>query len=49
VACSNEKGLDSRHGRTHVLLVVVVLLVLTVADIQQLCLVRARLGCKRPI
>jgi len=34
VACSNEKGLDSRHGRANVLLVLDLLLVLTVASSQ---------------
>jgi hypothetical protein len=38
VACSNEKGLDSRHGRANVLLVLDLLLVLTVANIQHFCI-----------
>jgi hypothetical protein len=38
VACSNEKGLDSRHGRANVLLVLVLLLVLTVASSQHFCI-----------
>lgn len=41
MACPNEKGLDSRHGRAHVLLVVVLLLVLTAVGIQQVWMVQA--------
>jgi hypothetical protein len=38
VACSDEKGVNSRHGRAHVLLVLVDLLVLIVASSQHFCI-----------
>ena len=42
MACSNEKELDSRHGRANVLLVLGLLLVLTVASSQHFCIFSSR-------
>ena len=42
MACSNEKGLDSRHGRAYVLLVLVLLLVLIVVNIRQFYIISSR-------